>query len=216
MYRQANNQIYKTVVVVWLTLSVASVILAAVTWVDLSRKLSNASEAVAIQEHIDTILRLLVDAETAQRGHTITGDERFLEPLNMGETNIPAQFERLVEIVKEDSLMLKRVMELHAQAELSLAHHRAVVAARKAQGGQAAADIVATGEGRRIMDGVRERVAQIRGMRADLVSDNGAEARAKLLRASLTSLVAGVLGVGAGVFAFWLARAMLGHQRREK
>ena len=216
MYRQANNQIYKTVVVVWLTLSVASVILAAVTWVDLSRKLSNASEAVAIQEHIDTILRLLVDAETAQRGHTITGDERFLEPLNMGETNIPAQFERLVEIVKEDSLMLKRVMELHAQAELSLAHHRAVVAARRTQGGQAAADIVATGEGRRIMDGVRERVAQIREMRADLVSDNGTEARAKLLRASLTSLVAGVLGVGAGVFAFWLARAMLGHQRREK
>ncbi len=216
MYRQANNQIYKTVVVVWLTLSVASVILAAVTWVDLSRKLSTASEAVAIQEHIDTILRLLVDTETAQRGFTITGDERFLDPLSMGETNVPTQFERLVEIVKEDSLMLKRVMELRGQAELSLAHQRTVIAARKVQGGQAAADIVASGEGRRIMDGVRERVAQIRGMRADLVSNNGADARAKLLRASLTSLVAGVLGVGAGVFALWLARVMLGHQMREK
>src|SRR5262245_16136065 len=34
MYRQFRNQIYKIVVVVWLTLSIASVILAAVTWID--------------------------------------------------------------------------------------------------------------------------------------------------------------------------------------
>lgn len=216
MARQSNNNVYKLVVVVWLTLSIASVILSAITWLDLSRKLDAAREAVAIQDELDYILRYMLDAETGQRGYTITGDEKFLEPLILGESNLPPHFERLVEIIKEDSFMLRRVMDLRAQAELSLNHQRHVVAIRKAEGGRAAADIVATGEGRRIMDTIRTNVAALRGMRADLVSDNGGGARARLLRASLTSLVAGILGVGAGVFAFWLARVMLGHQQREK
>src|SRR5258706_9994507 len=46
MYRQHNNQIYKTVVTVWLTLSIASVVLAAVTWAQLLQKLRGASDAV--------------------------------------------------------------------------------------------------------------------------------------------------------------------------
>jgi len=216
MVRQSNNNVYKIVVVVWLTLSVASVILAAVTWLDLSRKLAAAREAIAIQQELDNILRLMLDTETGQRGFTITGDEKFLEPLTFGESNLPPRFDRLVEIVKADSFMLRRVMDLRARAELSLNHQRHVVAVRKAEGGRAAADIEATGEGRRIMDTIRSSVADLRGMRADLVSDNGGDARSRLLRASLTSLVAGILGVGAGVFAFWLARVMLGHQQREK
>jgi len=216
MYRKASKNIYKTVVVVWLTLSIASVILAAVTWIDLSRKIEAAREAVAIQEELDTILRLLLDTETSQRGFTITGDQKFLEPLTFGESHLPPHFEKLIELVKEDATMLRRVIELRAQTELSLSHHRVIVATRRTQGGKAAAEIVATGEGRRIMDLIRSEVASLRGMREDLVSDNGAGARAKLLRASLTSLVAGIFGIGAGVFAFWLARIMLGHQQREK
>jgi signal transduction histidine kinase/CheY-like chemotaxis protein len=215
MVRQSNN-VYKIVVVVWLTLSVASVILAAATWLDLSRKLAAARDAVAIQEELDGIMRLLLDTETAQRGFTITGDEKFLGPLNLGESNLPPHFERLVEITKQDSFMLRRVMDLRAQAELNLNHQRHVVAIRRSEGGRAAADIVATSEGRRIMDTIRNSVADLRGMRADLVSDNGGGARARLLRASLTSLVAGILGVGAGVFAFWLSRVMLGHRERER
>jgi len=174
MYRKANKNIYKTVVVVWLTLSIASVILAAVTWIDLSRKIEAAREAVAIQEELDTILRLLLDTETSQRGFTITGDQKFLEPLTFGESHLPPHFEKLIELVKEDATMLRRVIELRAQTELSLSHHRVIVATRRTQGGKAAAEIVATGEGRRIMDLIRSEVASLRGMREDLVSDNGA------------------------------------------
>jgi signal transduction histidine kinase/DNA-binding response OmpR family regulator len=213
---QQSNNVYKFVVVVWLTLSIASVILAAATWLDLSRKLEAAGEAVAIQDELGSILRLMLDMETGQRGFTITGDERFLEPLNLGESNLPPHFERLVEIIKQDSFMLSRVMDLRAQAELNLNHQRHIVAIRKAEGGRAAADIVANGEGKRIMDSIRTKVVDLRGMRADLVPDKGGGARARLLRASLTSLIAGILGVGAGVFALWLARVMLGHQQREK
>src|SRR5689334_16049234 len=99
MYRQFSNQIYKTVVVVWLSLSIASVILAAMTWFDLSRKLAEGSEAVAVQGELEAILRHLLDAETGQRGYTITGEESFLQPLLDAETNLPGRFERLAEFV---------------------------------------------------------------------------------------------------------------------
>jgi len=215
MYRRPNNQIYKTLVVVWLTLSIASVILAAIAWLDLSRKLQSTSEAAQIQDEVDTILRLLLDAENAQRGYTITGDERFLDALEAGQTNLPAHFERLVGLAKEDAEMLNHVVDLRAQAELSLSHHRSLITTRKERGGQAAADLVASGEGKRLMDLVRAEVAQIRKLHAELATGHAGDARGRVLRASLVSLLAGSFGVGAGVIALRLARVMLDHQLRE-
>jgi signal transduction histidine kinase/CheY-like chemotaxis protein len=216
VYRQPNNQIYKLVVVLWLTLSIVGVLLAAITWLDLSRKLEAGREAVAISRELETILRLTVDTETGQRGYTITGNEQFLEPLTLGESSLPPHFDRLVELAKSDSVMLNRVMELRAQTELSLNYQRKVVTARRTSGGPAAAELVASGEGRRLMDSIRSKVSDIRNMRANIVFESGADARARLLRASMTSLTAGILGVGAGGFAFWLARVMLDQQKRER
>src|SRR6185503_16572804 len=142
----------------------------------------------------------------AERGFTITGDEQFLEPLTLVDSNLPPRFEHLTDIAKDDALMLKRMVELRAQTELSLNFHRQVVAARRTQNAKAAAQLVSGGEGKRIMDAIRARIGELGAMRANLVSDQGAGARARLLRASLTSVVAGVVGIGAGVFAFWLAR----------
>ncbi len=214
--RDPNKQFYKTVVVVWLTLSVASVLLAAITWVQLSRKLADAREAVSIQADLDAILKLLLDTETAQRGYTITGDTSFLDPLSVVATNLPRRFEHLLQEARNDGTMIQRVSELRALAELSLDHHQRVVAARQMKGAQSAADIVRAGEGKRLMDRIRVQVAEIRGMRSDLISDEGGIARSQLLRASLTSLVAGILGIGAGLFAFWLSRVMLLQQARER
>jgi signal transduction histidine kinase/CheY-like chemotaxis protein len=216
MIRDPNKQFYKTVVVVWLTLSIASVLLAAITWMQLSSKLAAAREAVAVQEDLDAILKLLLDVETAQRGFTITGDATYLDPLSTVATNLPKRFDHLIQIARDDAVMIKRVSELRAQAELNLDHQHRVVTARRSRGAQSAADIIAAGEGKVLMDRVRAQVAEIRGMRSDLVSEEGGVARSQLLRASLTSLVAGILGIGAGLFAFWLSRVMLTQQARER
>lgn len=216
MIRQPNNHVYRTVVLVWLTLSVASVLLAAVTWAQLSRKLTAAREAMTIQEDLDAIWKLLLAAETGQRGYVITGDEQFLEPLNEAEIESPLRFERLVDLARHDSVMVKRVMDLRARAELAMNQNRETVTARKTRGLVAAAGLVIAGEGKKIMDGMRDKMLEIRRMRSHLVSDESSGARAQLLRASLTSLVAGVIGIGAGLFAFWLFRLTLSHQERER
>jgi len=216
MIRDPNKHFYKTVVVVWLTLSIAGVVLAAITWVQLSSKLIQAREAVAVREDVDHILKLLVDAETAQRGFTITGDATYLAPLSNAVTELPERFDHLMETALGDRVLIQRVSALRAQAELNLAHQRRAVEARSTRGAQGAADIVSTGEGRQLMEEARVQGARIRLMRTDLVSEAGGLARSQLLRASLTSLVAGCFGIGAGVFAFWLSRVMLVQQARER
>lgn len=216
MLRQPNNSVYKTVVVAWLSLSVASVILAAVTWFDHSNEIEATREAVAIRVELDGILESLLTIETSKRGYVISGDEHHLKLMEAGKSKLPAHFQRLTELVKQDSLMLKRVMDLRSQVEVSVLHHNEITIARKEKGIEAAADLIATGRGERLMDGIRIRIGTMRNMEPELLSDSRTSSRVKLLRASMTSLVAGVLGVGAGVFAFWLAGVMLRHQQQTK
>jgi CHASE3 domain sensor protein len=57
---------------------VASVLLAAATWVRLSRQLNAANEAVAIRLEADSILQLLLEAQSSQRAYVVTHDPQFL------------------------------------------------------------------------------------------------------------------------------------------
>ena len=118
------NDMFRTVVVIWLTLSVGSVILAGITWIQLSQRLAASTEAVALRDAVDGVLKLLLDIETGQRGFTITGDEPFLEPLKRSETELPAQFDRLADLARRDPALLKLVMNLRAEAETGRASCR--------------------------------------------------------------------------------------------
>src|SRR6185503_18167216 len=59
-------------------------------------------------------------------------------------------------------------------------------------------------------------VEKIKSFRYSLTSAEGRSSQSQLLRASLTSLIAGAVGIGAGLFAFYLAHISLKHQQRER
>jgi len=214
--RQPDNQVYKTVVLIWLTLSFAGLMLAALNWVRLSKSLVAASETIAIRSDLDDILRMLLEAESAQRGYAITGNGQFLDQANENETALPRRFDHLAALTRRDPPVLQRVLELRAQAELCLNNYREVVKARREHGPQSAAQIVAGREGEKAMARIRLEIGQIHSMRSDLVSTEGSASRAQVLRANLTSLVAGILGIGAGLLAFWLSRLTIVYQERER
>src|SRR5690242_17764524 len=111
MIRKPGNQFYKTVVVIWITLSVASVVLAAITWWQLASRLASTRKAVAIRQQLDAVFKLLLDAETSERGYIITGDKKFLQPLNQGVTNLPVQFDHLLDLTRDNPFLLKGVTD---------------------------------------------------------------------------------------------------------
>lgn len=213
----SHNSIYRVVLTVWLTLSIASVIVAALNWNVLSRQLAASDHSTVIREHAEDVLKSLLDAETGQRGFTITGDEAFLESFRSAVTNIPDHFEQLVELTRENPSLLKQVVDLRVLAELSLAYQTEIVRIRQTQGFLAAAAAIKEGNGRQDMNEIRERVTGMVSSSAALLRTGMTESsRRHLMRASLTSLVAGVIGIGAGFLAVYIARVALKHQRQEK
>jgi signal transduction histidine kinase/CheY-like chemotaxis protein len=213
--RRPNNGIYKTVVILWLTLSIGSVVLAVVCWAQLSARMATGRDVSEIHQELDGILKSLLDAETGTRGYVITGDKKFLEPVNAGSTNMSPQFDNLVELAQGDAPFLKGVTDLRAQTELELNFLQTVIAARE-QSFSKAANLVATGSGKATMDQIRVEVAALGHARSIELSGIRQEIKTNLSRANSTSLAAGILGLIAGLVAFWLLRLTLKHQQRER
>ncbi len=216
MPREPNRIVYQTVVVMWLALSIGSVVLAMATWVQLSDRLAASRHAFDVEVSAQQVLRLLVDCETGERGFVITGDEAFLEPMVAGRTNLAIELDHLVDIVRTDPAMLRRVGALRDQIAVILDRFESVNQARRIQGFTAALRIIATGASKDMLDTLRTELDQLSQMPGHVVAIHLESTRKELLRASLTSLAAGMLGIGAGVFAFWISRVMLQQKEREQ
>ncbi|HTI71675.1 MAG TPA: ATP-binding protein [Candidatus Limnocylindria bacterium] len=214
---ESHASIYRLALTLWLTLSIVSVIVAAVNWRVLSRQLAASDHGTAIREETEEILKLLLDAETGESGFTISGDPRFIEPLDDAVAQLPKRFDHLVELTRDKPEILNEVIDLRVKAELLLAFQLKVVQTRRDTGFFTAAALVKGGEGKQIMDSIRDRVRRMVSKSTVLLSAGvTADSRRHLTRASLTSLVAGVIGIGAGFLAIYLAWLALKHQRQEK
>ena len=55
-------------------------------------RVANTLEAI---QQLENVLSSLKDAETAQRGYLLTGDERYAEPFAIGQTAVPNEFAAL-------------------------------------------------------------------------------------------------------------------------
>jgi signal transduction histidine kinase len=214
--KRPSGQFCETLVVIWLTLSVASVVLAAANWATLSRQLNTANKAVAIRLEADSIFELMLEAERDERGFVITGNPSFLNSLRTSTTKLPRRFEHLVSLSLNDPTLLKRVMIFHDRVEVGLGHQQQVVRALQEEGLAAASAVGAFDERQEWLAALHRDVAALGATPSALVFDQGAGARAQLTRASLTSLAAGILGIGAGLFAFALSRLTVKHQERER
>jgi signal transduction histidine kinase/FixJ family two-component response regulator len=199
-----------------LTLSLASVVLAAATWKELSRRLDANRVMVTTARRVDELLNLMLDIETAQRGFTLTGDELFLEPMVRAEKEVPVLLANLRELSRERPRLRGEIGLLQQEVELCLASHHEVLQSRRTQGLLPAVKLVATRDGMMRMDALRRQIDSIQNLSPERAEIGVNDTKRQLLRAGLTSLSAGVVGIGAGVYAFWLARIMLGHKERER
>ncbi len=203
------------VVAVWLALSIGSVVLAGVTWLRLARELEAEQRAVKIRTATERVLRLMVDCETGQRGFSLTGVELFLEPLQMGETNLLHELGGLVELTQGDATLQPRAQDMRAEILTALQRLHHIVEARRQRGERAAAAIVGDGQGKAMMDRIRFLAEDITRRLANSSGD-GAASRTQLSRAIWSGFVAGACGLAAGLYALWLCHLTVRHQLREQ
>jgi len=158
------------------------------------------------RSQIQSVFSLLQDAETGQRGYVITGDERFLEPYDNATQDIDRQMRGLAllfEAHPEQAPDYARLRDLSAR---KIALMQVGIDARQNEGLEAGIDVVASGEGKRVMDQVRDVVARMIAVEAEALD---AYAQTAQTRTARTEVLVGLLflaligAIGGASFLIW-------------
>lgn len=113
-------------------------------------------------EAVDEVLISLLNIETGKRGYVLTGDVRYLEPLNQSMNSINHQLENLARsatnIPKNDSNLKK----INIQVKALIENAKTLNDVRKKYGLETAQKLVETGQGKKLMDDTRRSCSEIR------------------------------------------------------
>lgn len=120
-------------------------------------------EAQASAEHADSVIAELealwahlVEAESQQRGFVITGNSEFLEEFQGQPQSIAAHLNSLRPLITGDPSMDRLYVRLRSDLTERLNVSKATITRRQSNGFEDAAVLVASGEGKRLTDGIRD------------------------------------------------------------
>jgi len=144
-----------------LAVFVVMVLIAAVPfWLNRSVNvlLAQSRAELLAQQRLDDILTAMRDAETAQRGFVITGNDVFLEPYEQVRRTLPGALHDAKEKARTDAerTTVWRVARL---AELKLAELDETIQLRRREGFEATERVVSSLRGKQYMDDLRRIVA---------------------------------------------------------
>jgi signal transduction histidine kinase len=114
----------------------------------------HAEEVVAAANRLE---RLALDLETGARGFVITGQEQFLQPYTAASRSYPAEARALEGLVRDDPVQLARARQIESAIASYRRSWAAPMIATARTNPAAARRVVATGRGKRMMDGIRAR-----------------------------------------------------------
>ncbi len=156
------------------------------------------------------------DAETAQRGFLITGDNRYLTPLEVATQEISNIFARLYSFAPDDPTTRDQISELRLLIDRKLAELQSTITVRRREGRDAAQSLVANDEGRKIMEQIRERFqGMLSEAREEVRVLRGGYFNA-LFYGEVAGLGAGLLALICGLGSLWMYREALVRVEREE
>lgn len=159
--------------------------------------LTHTSDAVdhthLVLEHIASILSLVKDGETGQRGYVITGDSLFLEPYHAAVANEGLVTKELRALTVDNTNQQKRLDEAEPLIAAKFAELKRTVDLRRSAGFDATAKIIAAGDGKKTMDDLRRVLAAMEQEERRLLTDRATQAAVASSGAKSTILFGSLL-----------------------
>ena len=172
---------------------------------------ASVGQAQEILTRLPLVLSIMTDAETGQRGYTITGDEWFLAPYQDAKSRADAEIGKLRELIV-DSLQQRQLDSLVPLLAMRFEFSRQIVELRRAQGFEAARERTATGEGKRIQDRIRDVIGDMQQAEYLLLNQRTERARSSA-KFTLTIIV---LGTGLATASIGLALVIIRREFAER
>jgi two-component system, cell cycle sensor histidine kinase and response regulator CckA len=181
-------------------------------WNEYERGIPQAQQARRVAIQTARLLSDLKDAETAERGYLLTGDESYLEPYQ-------AALPRIQTILRQfrdpgfHPIDTGALAKLQALVSMKLDEMAMSIEARRTSGSQKALEIVRTGQGEETMDAIRELSGKLTAAEQSRLAQRSASVakRNALTRNLLTWGSAGIILILA-LFGFSVHRLIRGRE----
>jgi PAS domain S-box-containing protein len=183
---------------------------------DVGATAAEGTSAQRVLQEARTVLALVTDAETGQRGYLLTGEAAYLLPYERALVSLPETIQRFRSLTRDQPEQGRRVSELQGLLDRKLAELQATVVARRRGDGAAALSIVRTGEGQALMDRIREAVGAIVDDASGRLDQRHETAVAATRRASQVTIGALVLAIAATAVAMVTIVAEVRGRERER
>ncbi len=159
------------------------------------------NEALVVHTHevldeVSDLLGTLAEAETQQRSYLITGEPLYLEPCRAAVAAAYGHVERLRKLTEDSPRQQHAVAALRPNIRLRLESLEKGIAVRDAEGLDGARSYLMIGKGRREMDAIRSRLADIERTEQNLLALRENQSRASYRTAMATQWATTLLGLG--------------------
>lgn len=169
------------------------------------------------QEVIGTLesgLAMLTDAETGQRGYLLTGDPSFLRDSENAQSQIQGWESKVRTLTRDNPQQQQRLETLFKQVSRRLALLNNRIELRQQQGLLAASAAVASREGKRLMDSIRNGIDTMIAAENQLLIQRERTAQASANHTELATLSCTLLASVVGFIAVLVMRRDLEKQKR--
>jgi methyl-accepting chemotaxis protein len=127
-------------------------------------------------ERASAVMTAVKDIETGARGFVITGNDLFLEPFRAGKQALPDVLKELRKLTGDNAAQQRRLDELEPLVNQKTDEMNRFIEVRRGPGGaEAAQKLVAAGEGKRTMDGIRRLLDEMQVAEHELLKLRAAE-----------------------------------------
>lgn len=128
---------------------------------ELGKSFEAVSQTLALQNELQRLLTLLLEAESSQRGFLLSGREDYLETYGDAFGKIRVQIKHIRTLAKNNPRQQETLRALQEPLAKKLEFMAEIVARQQHGESKGALEMVATGRGKRLMDDIRR---QIRAM----------------------------------------------------
>jgi methyl-accepting chemotaxis protein len=133
-----------------------------------------------VLETLDATMAAMVDQETGLRGYLVSGDDHFLDPYRKGGEAYAAAFLKVKELTSDNPTQQARLDAMNQFAQSwrrDVADKEIALMAKSETQGQARG-MEGAGAGKKSMDGIREKAAEIGGAERQLLTTRSADQEA--------------------------------------
>jgi PAS domain S-box-containing protein len=171
----------------------------------------------AILEQSESLLSLIKDAETGQRGYLLTREDRYLQPYKNAEQAIPKELENLRQLTQENPEQQQRIHQLDLLLRIKLGELEQTIQVRQQQDLAAALKIVQIGHGQQLMEQIRQQIQAIKTDENDRLQQRSQQAETTAGWVALTTILCSLLTfLLISIASFLLYQDQVKRQQAEK